>query len=77
MSKLENKLQILQPSKFDAVRAAKFDLNRANGNLCAANSFERMLNVDAEKRTADFAFASNSPIEHWFGFLILDTNKNR
>lgn len=75
MSKPENKLQVFQPSKFDRARAEKFDLSRANGNLCAANTFERLLNVDAEKRTADFAFASNKPIEHWFGFLILDTKK--
>lgn len=30
------------------------------------------LKVDAEARTVEIAFASDSPIEHWFGKLILD-----
>ncbi len=30
------------------------------------------LNVNAEARTVEIAFASDQPIEHWFGKLILD-----
>ena len=75
MPNKEKILQILQPSKFDAARAKQFDPARAAGSLRSAMPLERMMNVDAEKRTADFAFASNKPIEHWFGYLILDTDE--
>lgn len=66
----------LNPAKFDASRAAKFDLSRAKGSLASRSIPERITNVDTEARTAEFAFASNKPIEHWFGFLILDTGKD-
>lgn len=65
----------LKPQKFDRARAGKFSLERAKGSLASRSVIERVLNVDAEKRTVDFAFASNKPIEHWFGFLILDTGQ--
>lgn len=75
MSKPENKLHILHPSRFDSARAANFVESRAIGLGTIAAPFARAMNIDTDKRTADFAFASNKPIEHWFGFLILDTNK--
>ena len=65
----------LNSSKFDRTRAAKFDLARAKGSLASRSIPERVTNVDAEARTAEFSFASDKPIEHWFGFLILDTKK--
>lgn len=74
MSETKKILQSLH--KFDASRAAKFDVARAAGNLRSTAPLSRMGAVDAENRTAEFAFASTKPIEHWFGFLILDTNKN-
>lgn len=75
MSDTKKILQSLSTSKFDATRAKKFDLTRASGNLRSRTRIERALNVDEENRTVDFSFASDKPIEHWFGFLILDTNK--
>ena len=33
---------------------------------------DRAISVDAEQRTVELSFASDQPIEHWFGFLILD-----
>lgn len=75
MSDTKKILQSLSNSKFDAARAKKFDLTRAGGNLRSRTRIERVLNVDEENRTVDFSFASDKPIEHWFGYLILDTNK--
>lgn len=66
----------LKPQKFDRARAGKFSLERAKGSLASRSVIERVLNVDAEKRTVEFAFASNNPIEQWFGFLKLDTGKD-
>ena len=75
MTKENQILKAIAPERFDAARAKNFDLTRAKGNLSLPAPVERMINVDEEKRTADFAFASNKPIEHWFGYLILDTDK--
>lgn len=65
----------LSPGKFDATRAANFDIERAKGALESAFSVESVLNFDAENRTVDFAFATDQPIEHWFGMLSLDVSK--
>ncbi|MEO8647752.1 MAG: hypothetical protein ABI539_01160, partial [Acidobacteriota bacterium] len=65
----------LNPGKFDASRAARFDLDRAKGSLESALAIERLLNIDDEDRTAEFAFATDQPIEHWFGYLTLDVSK--
>lgn len=65
----------LQPGKFDATRAANFDIERAKGVLASEFPVERILNFNADARTADFAFASDTPIEHWFGYVILNTEK--
>jgi HK97 family phage major capsid protein len=75
MPEINKILQSLSASKFDRTRAANFDLTRAKGNLKSHTAIERVLNVDEENRTVEFAFASNKPIEHWFGYLILDTDK--
>lgn len=64
----------LSPGKFDATRAKNFDLERAKGVLQSSFPVERILNFNEEDRTADFAFASDQPIEHWFGNVILDTD---
>ena len=31
-----------------------------------------MVKIDEEKRTVELSFASDAPIEHWFGTVILD-----
>lgn len=64
----------LTPGKFDATRAANFDLERASGLLQSNAPVTRILNFQEAERTADFAFASDQPIEHWFGMVILDTD---
>lgn len=64
----------LSPGKFDAQRAANFDLERAKGALESSFSVERMVNFDEETRTAEFSFGTDEPIEHWFGTLQLDTS---
>jgi len=73
---IEEILTRLTPGKFDAARAASFDIERAKGALESSFSVERILNFDPENRTADFSFATDQPIEHWFGYLILDTKKS-
>ena len=73
MDKKDAILKELNQSKFDRARAAKFDINRASGSLASRSIPTRVSNIDAEARTAEFSFASNKPIEHWFGYLILDT----
>lgn len=65
----------LTPGKFDRQRAANFDLERAVGNLRSSMPIERVLELDEENRTVEFVFATNAPIEHWFGYVILDTDK--
>jgi HK97 family phage major capsid protein len=65
----------LQPGKFDAVRAANFDVEAAQGALTADLGITRLLNFNEQERTADFAFATDQPIEHWFGMLTLDVSK--
>ncbi|MEO7398630.1 MAG: phage major capsid protein [Ilumatobacteraceae bacterium] len=64
----------LAPGKFDAKRAANFDIERARGRLESSFPVERLLNFDAEARTAEFVFATDQPIEHWFGNVILDVD---
>lgn len=64
----------LSPGKFDAARAVNFDVERANGFLQTGTPVTRILNFDEKERTADFAFASDQPIEHWFGMVMLDTD---
>lgn len=73
MANTQKILSTLSNQKFDRSRAKKFDLSRAKGSLASRSIPERISNVDVEARTADFSFASNKPIEHWFGYLILDT----
>jgi hypothetical protein len=68
-------LNRLNPGKFDATRAARFDIERAKGALQSDLGITRILNFDPESRTADFAFATDQPIEHWFGMLTLDVSK--
>lgn len=65
----------LSPGKFDAQRAVNFDIERAKGLLESSFKVERLLNVNEEERTADFSFASDEPIEHWFGCVILETEE--
>lgn len=31
--------------------------------------------VDVDKRTVDLCFSSDTPIQHWYGYIILDHNK--
>jgi hypothetical protein len=65
----------MNPGKFDATRAAKFDIERAKGSLESSFAASRIINFDENTRTADFAFATDQPIEHWFGMLELDVSK--
>jgi phage head maturation protease len=64
----------LTPGKFDAQRAANFDVERAKGFLQSSSPIERIFKFDREARTAEFVFATDTPIEHWFGMVILDTD---
>lgn len=64
----------LTPGKYDATRAVNFDIERAKGLLQSSFPVQRILNLNEADRTADFAFASDQPIEHWFGMVILDTD---
>jgi HK97 family phage major capsid protein len=75
MSTTEEIINRMNTGKFDATRAGRFDLERAKGSLTSAFTVERLLNVDEENRTAEFAFATDQPIEHWFGYLELDVSK--
>lgn len=75
MPEIAEILTRLTPGKYDAQRAANFDASRVGGFVKSSFPVERILNFDAENRTADFAFASDAPIEHWFGYVILDTDK--
>src|SRR5438309_12032147 len=68
-------LNRLSPGKFDAVRAANFDIDRARGALQSDFEITRLLNFNEEERTADFAFATDQPIEHFFGMVELDVSK--
>jgi hypothetical protein len=66
----------MNPGKFDATRAARFDIGRAKGALESSFSVERIVQFDAEPtRTAEFSFGTDQPIEHWFGMLQLDVSK--
>lgn len=65
----------LSPGKFDATRSANFDIEAARGHLESSFIGERLLNVNPDDRTADFAFATDQPMEHWFGMLELDVSK--
>lgn len=67
----------LTPGKFDRQRAANFDLERANGNLelsFPVTPIQREFALNKEARTAEFVFGTNEPIEHWFGYVILDVS---
>jgi HK97 family phage major capsid protein len=68
-------LNRLNPGKFDAQRASRFDIERAKGALTSDLGITRILNFDENTRTAEFAFATDQPIEHWFGMLQLDVSK--
>lgn len=67
-------LNRLSPGKFDAERAARFDVAAARGAL---ESFveARDMSLDRESRTVTLALATDQPIEHWFGMLELDVSK--
>lgn len=66
----------LSPGKFDAERAANFDIERAKGALESNVPIERILNFDDTARTIEFSFATDQPIEHWFGNVVLSTKKS-
>jgi hypothetical protein len=52
---------------FDKKKILAKPLERSTAILTRAD-----LNVDEENRTVELSFASDAPIYHWFGYLILD-----
>lgn len=44
-------------------------------NQTRAFEIEREITVDEENRTVNLAFASDKPVEHWFGYLRLSMDK--
>ena len=75
MPEITEILTRMTPGKFDATRAANFDIERAKGVLESSFGIERMVAFDEETRTAEFSFGTDQPIEHWFGMVALDVSK--
>lgn len=64
----------ISPGKYDAQRAARFDIERAKGALTSSFPADRVVRLDRESRTVELSLATDQPVEHFFGLLELDVS---
>jgi hypothetical protein len=67
MMKPKSNASVFSMPNFDKKKILAKPLERSTAILTRAD-----LNVDEENRTVELSFASDAPIYHWFGYLILD-----
>jgi len=67
MMKPKSIASVFSMPNFDKKKILAKPLERSTAILTRAD-----LNVDEENRTVELSFASDAPIYHWFGYLILD-----